>query len=402
MSGHRVYLDHAATTVMRPEAIDATVAEFARVGNASSLHAAGRDARRRLEEHREDMAQALGARPSEVIVTSGGTESDNLALIGLYRRRSADDPARRRIVVSAIEHAAVADVARALEQREGARLTWVAPDRDGLIGVDAVRSALAADGGPDEVALVACLWVNNEVGTVAPIAQLCAAAAEHGIPVHVDAVQALGRVPVDFAASGATTLALSGHKIGGPTGVGLLLARRDAPLAPISLGGGQERGIRSGTLPGGLVAGLHAALTRAVAEQPSEAVRLTVLRDRLITGAQEAVPGTLVTGYWAPGDAERRSAANAHLLVPDSEGDSLLFLLDAAGIECSTGSACHAGVPQPSEVVMAMGYTPDQARGALRLTLGHSSVAGDVEAFLAALPQAVARAQRAHRAARAG
>lgn len=397
-----VYLDHAATTVVRPEAIEAMTAELARVGNPSSQHGSGRDARRRLEEHREAMAQALGARPSELLVTSGGTEADNLAMIGLFRARHRADSARRRILVSALEHPAVRDVAETLAAREGAQLTWVPPDREGIVTPAAVRAALAEGAGPDDVALAAVMWVNNEIGTIQPIADIAAALAEHGIPLHVDAVQAAGRVPMDFAGVGATTAAVSGHKLGGPTGIGLLLARRDAPLEAVSLGGGQERGIRSGTLAGGLVAGLSAALTIAVRQQPAEAVRLAALRDRLIEGALAIAPGTIVTGAWARGDVTRRSAANAHLLVPNSEGDSLLFLLDAAGIECSTGSACHAGVPQPSDVVLAIGYSQAQARGALRLSLGYTSTEADVDAFLAALPQAVERAQRAHRAAKVG
>ncbi|GAB95703.1 cysteine desulfurase [Kineosphaera limosa NBRC 100340] len=377
-------------------------AELAQVGNPSSQHGSGRDARRRLEERREEMASALGARPSELLVTSGGTEADNLAVIGLFRARKRADATRVRLIVSALEHPAVRDVARTLVEREGAQLTWVQPDRDGIVTVEAMRAALAQDGGPQNVALAACMWVNNEIGTIQPVEQIAQLLAEHDIPLHVDAVQAAGRIPFDFAALGAATAAVSGHKLGGPTGVGLLLARRDAPLEAVSLGGGQERGIRSGTLAGGLVAGLSTALVLAVAEQGPEAQRLVALRDRLITGAQDLVPGTLVTGAWEPGDSTRRSPSNAHLLVPDSEGDSLLFLLDAAGIECSTGSACHAGVPQPSDVVLAMGYSEEQARGALRLSLGHTSTEADVEAFLAAFGQAVQRAQRAHRAARAG
>lgn len=408
MNGSRVYLDHAATTVVRPEAIEAMTGELALVGNPSSLHGRGRDARRRLEERREQIANALGARPSEVIITSGGTEADNLAMIGLYRARRAADPARSRIVVSAIEHPAVRDVAQTLAEREGAQLTWVQPDRQGIITSEAVTAAVTGGPGPDDVALVACMWVNNEVGTIAPLADITATMSRftgsdgRGIPVHVDAVQAVGRVPFDFAASGITTAAVSAHKLGGPTGVGLLLARRDAPLAAVSLGGGQERGIRSGTLAGGLVAGLASALCAAVAEQPDETPRLAALRDRVVTGARDLVPELIVTGAWGPGDVTRRSCANAHLLVPECEGDSLLFLLDAAGIECSTGSACHAGVPQPSEVVLAMGHTEAQARGAIRLSLGRTSTEADVEAFLTALPQAVQRAQRAHRAGKAG
>lgn len=402
----RVYLDHAATTAVRPASLEAMTAELSLLGNASSLHGSGREARRRLEERREQVAEALAARPSEVVITSGGTEADNLAMLGLFRARRAADPARRRLVVAAIEHPAVLDVATTLGAREDALITWVQPDHEGIVTVEAFEAALAEGDGPRDVALAACMWVNNEVGTVQPIEQIVAVLREPAggggpIPLHVDAVQAVGKVPFDFGASGATTAAVSGHKLGGPTGVGLLLARRDAPLETVSLGGGQERGIRSGTLAGGLVAGLSVALCEAVAEQPTEAPRLAALRDAIITGARELVPDAIVTGAWSPGDVTRRSPANAHLLIPECEGDSLLFLLDAAGVECSTGSACHAGVPQPSDVVLAMGYTEAQARGALRLSLGHTSNESDVEAFLAALPQAVERARRAYRAGKA-
>lgn len=405
MNPPRVYLDHAATTAVRPAALEAMAAELSLLGNASSLHGSGREARRRLEERREQLAEALAARPSEVVITSGGTEADNLAMLGLFRARRAADPARRRLVVAAIEHPAVLDVATTLAAREDVLITWVQPNRDGIVTAAAFEAALAEGDGPRDVALAACMWVNNEVGTVQPIEQIAAALTEPAgggpIPLHVDAVQAVGKVPFDFGASGATTAAVSGHKLGGPTGVGLLLARRDARLEAVSLGGGQERGIRSGTLAGGLVAGLSVALCEAVAEQPAEAPRLAALRDDIITGARDLVPDAIVTGAWSPGDVTRRSPANAHLLIPECEGDSLLFLLDAAGVECSTGSACHAGVPQPSDVVLAMGYSEAQARGALRLSLGHTSTESDVEAFLAALPQAVERARRAYRAGKA-
>lgn len=204
-------------------------AELAQVGNPSSQHGSGRDARRRLEERREEMASALGARPSELLVTSGGTEADNLAVIGLFRARKRADATRVRLIVSALEHPAVRDVARTLVEREGAQLTWVQPDRDGIVTVEAMRAALAQDGGPQNVALAACMWVNNEIGTIQPVEQIAQLLAEHDIPLHVDAVQAAGRIPFDFAALGAATAAVSGHKLGGPTGVGLLLARRDAP-----------------------------------------------------------------------------------------------------------------------------------------------------------------------------
>lgn len=397
-----MYLDHAATSVLRPDVLEAMSREWARVGNPSSLHEPGRAARRVVEECRERLADALGARPSEVLFTSGGTESDNIGVLGGYRARRAVDPARRRLLVGAAEHSAVLDAAEHLARSEGALVTLVPPGRDGVSTAEAfVAAAHEGEGGPDAVALAACLWVNNEVGTVTDVPGLASALRELGIPLHTDAVQAAGRVPVDFAGSGAATAAVTAHKLGGPTGIGVLLAQRDAALQPLSYGGGQERGVRSGTLPAALVVGLEAAVTSAVAQLPTEAPRLAALRDRILDGVLAAVPGARVTGAWERGEVSRRSPANAHVLVPDCEGDSLLFLLDAAGIACSTGSACHAGVPQPSHVVLAMGYTEAEARGALRLSLGWSSTDADVDALLDVLPDAVARAQRAHAAASA-
>ena len=398
-----VYLDHAATSPTRPEVVEAVSAAMAQVGNPSSVHTAGRQARRRVEEAREDIADALGAGPSEVIFTSGGTESDNLAVKGIYRYAVDADPRRRRLVVSAAEHSAVLDSVTALADREGALINWVDPGPDGAVKVDAVRAAVEdrAAGGPDSVAAVVAMWVNNETGIVQPVADLGALAGEFGVPFVTDAVQALGKVPVDFAASGAAVLAATGHKIGGPVGTGLLLAGRDAPIQPISHGGGQERKLRSGTLAMPLIVGLARAVRLAQDARELEAVRLVQLRDRLLAGVSAAIPGARATGSWQPGDTLRRTATHAHVLIPQVEGDSLLFLLDAAGIACSTGSACHAGVPQPSHVLLAMGFSPEEARGALRLTLGWSSTAADVDALLAALPEAVERAQRAYAATRA-
>lgn len=399
MPTSRAYLDHAATTPVRPEVIEAIKRVSGRPGNASSLHGSGRRARRELEECRERIAESLDVRPSEVIFTSGGTESDNLGLIGAFRKRMRDDVRRRRILVSAVEHAAIRDAAIAIERDEGALLQWIPCDEQGRVSADAVREAILdeAAGGPDTVAVAAVMSVNNEVGTVQPIEEIAAVTAEFGVPLHVDAVQSVGVLPVPAAVEGVTTLAVSGHKFGAPVGIGLLVARRDAPLESLSFGGGQERGLRSGTLPVVLVAGLDQALQIAQSEREAEALRLGGVRDRLASGVLDAVPGAKVTGVWTPGDVVGRSAANVHLLLPECEGDALLYLLDAAGVECSTGSACHAGIPQPSHVVMAMGYDELTARGALRLSLGHTSTDADIDAVLAALPEAVERAQRAFR-----
>jgi cysteine desulfurase len=386
------YLDHAATTPMLPAAVEALVETASRVGNASSLHTSGRAARKVVEESRERIAAALGARPSEVVFTSGGTEADNLAVKGTWAARRAADPRRTRVVASGIEHHAVLDPVEFLVGSEGATVSWLEPDRCGHVAVDDLRSVLAEH---DDAAVVTVMWANNEVGTVQPVAELAAVAREHGVPFHTDAIQALSHLPVRFEDSGADLMSVTAHKIGGPVGVGALLTRRDATLVPQLHGGGQERQVRSGTLD---VAGIHAfavALDEAVATRDVEAKRVMALRDRLVEGALALDLGITVSGCWRAGDGTARLPGNAHLLVPGCEGDSLLYLLDAAGVECSTGSACQAGVPQPSHVLLAMGYGDTEARGALRLSLGHTSTDADVDAFLAALPGVAERARRA-------
>ena len=385
------YLDHAATTPVLPAALEALAEQTARVGNPSSLHTSGRAARAVVEEARERIAAALGARPSEVVFTSGGTEADNLAVKGAWLARRAADPALHGIVTSSIEHHAVLDPVEYLEQSRGVPVTWLPADRCGHIAVDDLRAALAGGG----VAVASVMWANNEVGTVQPVAELAAAAHEFGVPFHTDAVQAVPHLPVRFDESGADLMTVSAHKLGGPVGVGALVARRDAPLVPIAHGGGQERQVRSGTLPAAAIHAFAVALDEAVAARDVEAKRVLALRDRLIEGALAIGAGITVSGCWSAGDAENRLPGNAHLLVPGCEGDSLLYLLDAAGVECSTGSACQAGVPQPSHVLLAMGYTETESRGALRLSFGHTSTDADVDAFLAALPGVVERARRA-------
>jgi cysteine desulfurase len=388
-----VYLDHAATTAVLPEVVAEVTEQMGRTGNASSLHTAGRRARRVVEESRERIADALGCRPSEVIFTSGGTESDNLAVKGTYAARRAGDPRRTRLVVSGIEHHAVLDPVLHLVSRHGAEVTWLEPDADGLVPLAALEEALTRDA--DDVALVSLMWANNEVGTVQPVAEAAALARAHGIPFHSDAVQALGQVPVRLDQVAADLVTLTGHKVGGPLGVGILVAGRDQKPVPLTHGGGQERQLRSGTLDTPAIAGLAVAVEHAVRAQAAEAERLVGLRDRLITEALTLDPTIEVSGWWEPGDGTRRLPGNAHLRVPDCDGDSLLYLLDAAGVECSTGSACQAGVPQPSHVLLAMGIDEVDARGSLRLTLGRTSTDEDVTAFLRALCPAVDRARRA-------
>ncbi len=374
---------------MSAEALAVMTRELARTGNPSSLHSAGRRARRTVEEARETLAAAAGAHPSEVIFTSGGTEADNLAVKGLYWSRRDADPKRTRILCSAIEHHAVMDAVEWLERHEGAEVAWLPVDAQGVVRLDAVESEIERD--PGSVALVTVMWANNEVGSIQPIPDVVRLAARHGIPVHADAVQAFGAVPLDFRSSGLAAMSVSGHKIGGPVGVGALFLGRAVSLTPVQHGGGQERDVRSGTLDTPAIAAFAAAAEAAVANLDGEAGRLGSLRDRLIAGVQKAIPEAVLRG--AP--AQGRLPGNAHFTFPGCEGDSLLFLLDLAGVESSTGSACTAGVPRPSHVLLAMGLDEDTARGAQRFTLGHSSTDADVEALLKALPDAYARARQA-------
>jgi cysteine desulfurase len=379
------YLDHAATTPMRPQAIAAVTSAMAEVGNPSSLHGSGRCARRRVEESREQLAAALDARPSEVIFTSGGTESDNLAVKGLFWARRDTDPRRRRILASTVEHHAVLDALDWLAAHEGAEITWLEVDGCGLVAPAALHAAL-----DDDVALATVMWANNEVGTIQPIRDLAQIAHEFGVPFHTDAVQAVGAVPVQFAASGVDALTMTGHKLGGPYGAGALLIRRDAAVVPLLHGGGQERDLRSGTLDVPGTVGLAAATTIAVDHQPEEAPRLAALRDRLIDGVRDIVPDVIVNGH-----PTQHLPGLAHLSFPGCEGDSLLMLLDARGVECATGSACSAGVTRPSHVLLAMGANAAGARSSLRFSLGHTSTIDDVDAVLDEIGPVVERARRA-------
>ncbi len=373
------YLDHAATTPMLPEALDAYIATAREVGNASSLHGPGRHARKLVEESRERIAAALGARPSEVIFTSGGTESDNLAVKGIYWARR--DGTRNRILASSIEHHAVLDAVQWLADHEGAQVTWLPVDELGR-----VKSFEAGD----DVALVTVMWANNEVGTIQPIAELASLVGGIGVPFHTDAIQAIGLVPINFAASGVSALSVTGHKLGGPAGVGALLLGRDVACTPLQHGGGQERDVRSGTLDVPAIVAFATAVDHVVGQQAVESARLSHLRDELIKRVREVVPDAVLNG-----DPVDRLPGNAHFGFPGCEGDALLLLLDAQGIAVSTGSACNAGVAQPSHVLLAMGADPVAARSSLRFTLGHTSTVTDIDRLVAALPGAVERARRA-------
>ncbi|MFD4944258.1 cysteine desulfurase family protein [Streptomyces sp. NPDC058409] len=384
------YLDHAATTPMLPEAIAAMTAQLAVTGNASSLHAAGRRARRTVEESRETLADALGARPSEVVFTSGGTEADNLAVKGLYWARRAADPHRTRVLASPVEHHAVLDAVDWLAEHEGANVEYLPVDPYGRVHPDALREAILRN--PDDVALVTVMWANNEIGTIMPVRELTDVAREFDVPMHADAVQAFGQLEVDFARSGLAAMTVSAHKIGGPFGIGALLLGREYTPVPVLHGGGQERHVRSGTLDVPAIAAFAVAGRLAADGREEFAHEIGGLRDDLVAAVLAAAPDAVLGGDPAPGG---RLPANAHFTFPGCEGDSLLLLLDAQGIECSTGSACTAGIAQPSHVLLATGTDPDLARGTLRFSLGHTSTKQDIDEVARAIGPAVERARTA-------
>ncbi|MCU1476787.1 MAG: cysteine desulfurase [Subtercola sp.] len=402
-----IYLDHAATTPLLPSALAAYVSALRVVGNPSSIHSQGQQAKRMLEESRETVAESLGADPVEVVFTSGGTESINLGIKGLYWQRqgggaatSADGagiPRRPRVLVPGGEHHATNDAVEWLAQYEGAVIEWLPVDSLGRLSPAVLEAALAAGGAADDVALVSFLWANNEVGTIQPVADLAAVAARYSVPVHVDAVSAYGYLPIDFHEIAVAALSVSAHKIGGPVGVGALLLARTAEVVPLIHGGGQQRG-RSGTQDVAGAVAFAAAAKSAVSTMPSFVAELGGLRDRLVSGIHSAVPTAVLRGDPAP---DGRLAGNAHFTFAGCEGDSLLFLLDVAGFSVSTGSACQAGVPEVSHVLTAMGVPEPEARGALRFTLGHGTTSAEVDALVAALPAAVARASKAGFADRA-
>ncbi|HEU4907990.1 MAG TPA: cysteine desulfurase family protein [Propionibacteriaceae bacterium] len=381
----RIYLDHAATTPMIPEAVEAMTRELTRVGNASSLHASGRSARRIVEESREVIAALVGAKPAEVIFTSGGTESDNLAIKGAFW--SGVESGRRRVVTSTIEHHAVLDSVAWLGRSAAAEVSYVPVDSDGRLDISALSIAVGSD-----TALVSIMWANNEVGTLQPVRKIAELSAERGAISHSDAVQAVGHIEVDFGASELDLLSFTAHKLGGPYGIGALLARRELKLAPILHGGGQERDVRSGTLDVAATAGFAAALEVAIKNRVQQEHRIRQLRRELVSAVLATVPWAI---WYGPRAEEDHLPGITSIGFPGCSADAILMLLDAAGIDCSTGAACSAGVSQPSHVLIAMGCSEAEARSVLRFSLGHNSTLADVQALVSALPEAVRRAKAA-------
>jgi cysteine desulfurase len=374
---HPVYLDNAATTPMEPRVLEAMLPHLSgRYGNPSSLHAFGAAAREAVEGAREPVAELIGALPKEVLFTSGGTEADNLAVLGLARAAS---PSKRHVVVSRMEHAAVRESTRCLET-EGFEITWIGVDSDGLVDPAEFASALRPD-----TALAAVLWANNEVGTVEPIEELADICTERDVPLHADAVQAAGRLPLNVEKVPVSTLALSGHKLYGPQGVGALYVREGVSLEPVLFGGGQERGLRSGTENVGGIVGLATAARLAREELNERIRREKELRDRIVAGAT-AIPGVRLGGH-----PERRLSNNVHLAVEGVEAEGLVLLLDALGYAIGSGSACASGGHKASPVLLAMGYDEREAFSSVRITVGKDNTAEQVENFLEAFSMAVSR-----------
>jgi cysteine desulfurase len=382
------YLDHAATTPIRPEVLAAYTQALTAVGNPSSVHKFGQDARNALEAARESLAESLSANRSEIIFTSGGTESDNLAVKGLYWQRNGEDSTRSVIITAGTEHHGVLDPVYWLADHQGAEVQLVPVDNRGVFDLDWLESYLASNG--SRVALISLMWVNNETGVTADMKSITAIAAAHGIPVHSDGVAALGHIPIDFASSDLAALSISAHKIGGPVGSGALLVGRSQKLTSLVHGGGQERGMRSGTMDAAGAAALALAARQSLSELDSETKRLTELAGKLISAVRDIAPDVV----FSRGDAVGLPGT-VHFTFPGCSADSMIFLLDAAGVSVSAGSACTAGVNRPSHVLLAMGRTEDEATGALRISMGYTTTAVDIEAFLAAFPSVHAAAKKA-------
>jgi cysteine desulfurase len=363
-----IYLDHAATTPVRPEVLEAMMPFFGpRFGNASSTHRWGREARVALDDARGRLANCLGANPDEITFTSGGTEANNLAILGAWAALRSHG-GRRAIVTSAIEHKAVLAAA---EAAHGAELRVLSPN------------ALA-----DDVALCSVMWVNNEIGTIHPIPELAHIARTHGVVFHTDAVQAFGKLPIDAATQPFDLLTLSGHKIGAPKGIGALYVRRGTPLSPRTHGGGQERRVRPGTENVAFAVGLACAAELAIAERDTESDRLGVLRDILEAELLSRVPDAIVNGADGP-----RAPHIVNISFPGADRDSLLMALDLAGIACSSGSACQSGTVSPSHVLVALGLPPEVTSSAIRLSLGALTTSDDIVYVTQRLPALVEKAR---------
>ncbi len=380
------YFDHAATTPLSAPATSALVEQMAKIGNASSLHSPGRLIRKDVEEARERIAGLLDANPSEVIFTGSGTEANNLALKGFYWKARAEDLARRIVLISAIEHHAILDPAEWLEEHEGAELVFIPVTSAGAIDLVFLKDFVQRRG--SEIAVIAVMHSNNETGTLQPISEVVEIAGD--IPVHTDAVQSFGKVDFSFSQLGVTSATISAHKIGGPLGVAALILRRGLDLTPILHGGGQERDIRSGTLNAPSIVSFAAAAQESTSMMAERAIYIRSLKKYLVESLSTIFPDITVNG-----DQIHSLPGIVNITFPGTESDGLLLLLDAEGFYCSTGSACSAGVPRPSHVLLAMGITERDARSSLRFSLSFSNTMTEIDQLCEVIGSVVHRARAA-------
>lgn len=386
-SNSAAYLDNAATTPILPEALEVLYRESTSVGNASSLHSAGRRARKVVEESREKLAAALGAKPQEVIFTASGTEANNLAVKGLYWSARAKSESKSAICASPIEHHAVLDPLEWLEREDGATLHFAKVDSDGATSHEHVAQILSEHG--KQISFLTIMHSNNEVGALQPVAECAAISREYQIPIHTDAVQSFGKVPLDFGKLGVDAMTISAHKIGGPLGVAALVAKKSLELTPLLHGGGQEREVRSGTLHTPVIAAFATAAEISQQRLLENQLRIRALRERLISGVKNGVPDVKLNG------GEKTLPGIAHFTFPGAEGDALLLLLDAHGVQCSTGSACSAGIAQPSHVLLAMGMAPKVARSSIRFSIGPTTTESEIDRAISVIGEVVSRARAA-------
>ncbi len=388
----RVYFDNAATTPINDVALQAFVDQSREIGNASSLHSYGREVRKNVEEARERLAGFLGCEPSEVIFTASGTESNNLAIKGIYWKRRSEDAKRKVIIISAFEHHAVLDPVNWLVEEDGAELITVPVSSDGYINLEFLKSAIENRG--EEIALISIMHSNNEVGTVQPIEEVVELAKRLAIPVHSDCVQSFGKIPLDFAALGLYSMTISAHKIGGPVGVGALVLKRGVDITPLLHGGGQERDIRSGTVNAAAIIAFASAAQAALRYREKNFLHVNELRTLLKETIKSDIPDAI---FNSDSEIERRLPGILNVRFPNTESDSLLLLFDSEGIACSTGSACSAGVQQPSHVLLAMGLSEREARSSLRFSLGPNNSKADIDYFHTCIKKVIERARAAYR-----
>ena len=376
-----IYLDHAATTPINAQALDALNEQIKKLGNASSVHNQGRAVRKDVEDARHKLSELIGSVPSEIIFTASGTEANNLALKGFYWKSG-----KKLIVTSNFEHHAVLDPVEWLANHQGAEVIYIPVKRDGYIDLDFLKKVVSERG--NEIAVISIMHSNNELGSIQPISQVVEIAVD--IPVHTDAVQSFGKVDFNFDSLGVSAATISAHKLGGPLGVAALVLKHGIDLAPLLHGGGQEREIRSGTINAPGIVAFARAAEIAISNREENFKKIRVLRDQLISGIKRVVPDAIIN---SPVDPALPGVVN--ISIPGTESDALLLLLDSEGISASAGSACSAGVPRPSHVLVAMGIPEELADASLRISIGATNTSSEIDQVISVLPSVVERARNA-------